>query len=66
MAECLDRVRVIDSSRLHGRAYFLSLATLARGCGLLSDGDLARLETECLALLARRARADVGGESTSL
>ena len=66
MAEGLDRVRVIDSSRLNGRMYFLSLATQARGCGLLSDGDLARLEAECLALLTRKARAYVGGESTSL
>lgn len=66
MTEGLDRVHVIDSSRLNGRAYFLSLATQARTCGLLSDGELARLETESLALLARKARAYTGGESTSL
>ena len=66
MREGLGRVHVIDSSRLNGRAYFLSLATQARTCGLLSDGELARLETESLALLARKARAYTGGESTSL
>ena len=66
MREGLGRVHVIDSSRLNGRAYFLSLATQARACGLLSDGELARLETESLALLARKARAYTGGESTSL
>ena len=66
MAGVLERIHEIDSARLHSRAYFLSLTAQARECGLLSDGDLARLEAECLVLLTRKVRAYVGGESTSL
>lgn len=62
----LERRRAIDSSRLNRRAYFLSLTREAHRCGLLSDGDLSRLEAESRALLAQKAQAYTGGESTSI
>lgn len=66
MSDDLDRARRIDPLQLNGQAYFLSLMAQARSCALLSDGDCARLEAEALALLARKAQAYVGGESTSV
>lgn len=66
MSRSLERRGAIDPSRLNRRAYFLPLTNEAHRCGLLSDGDLSRLEAESRTLLAQRAQAYAGGESTSI
>lgn len=66
MNNSLDKIKVIDGSRLSSECYFQSLMEQAYEKGLLSDGDIERLQMECLNLLAYKTERYNHGDSSSI
>ena len=62
----LDKARLIDSECLSGEFYFQSLIEQAYENMLLSDGDIERLQYECLNLLAVKSEQYNAGDSSSV
>lgn len=62
----LDKIRVIDSTKLDNEFYFESLLEQAHSKGLLSNGDIERVQLECLTLLAYKTERYNGGDSSSI
>lgn len=56
----------IDAAALAADNYFLSLLAAGAKQGILTDADLARLQSESLALLAAQTAVYTGGESSSV
>ncbi len=56
----------IDAAALAADNYFLSLLAAGAKQGILIDADLARLQSESLALLAAQTAVYTGGESSSV
>lgn len=56
----------IDAVALAADNYFLSLLAAGAKQGILTDADLARLQSESLALLAAQTAVYTGGESSSV
>lgn len=55
----------IDAAALAADNYFLSLLAAGAKQGILTDADLARLQSESFALLAAQTATYTGGESSS-
>lgn len=62
----LDRSHVINQAALSGTNYFASLMAQGQRLALLSDRDMARIQTESLALLAERTETWNRGKSSSI
>lgn len=62
----LDILHPIRAELLSQRYYFLSLLEQAQFCGLLSDTDLSRIQSELLMLLAERTELWSRGKSSSI
>jgi len=62
----LEKVSVIGRKSLDDEFYFQSLLEQAQAKGLLTDGDIERLQYDCLALLARRVERFNAGDSSSI
>lgn len=56
----------IDAAALAADNYFLSLLAAGAKQGILTDADLARLQSESFALLAAQTATYTGGESSSV
>lgn len=52
--ETLDTLHPIKAELLSPKYYFQSLVEQARHCGLLSEGELAAIQTDLLLLLAEQ------------
>ncbi len=61
-----DKIRAIDRKKLDESDYFQSLLEAARTKGLLSEGDIERLQFECLDLLAYKTERYNAGDSSSI
>lgn len=62
----LDKIRLIDRTQLSGENYFQSLLERAHDKGLLSDGDMERIQIECIHLLAYKTERYNAGVSSSI
>ena len=62
----LDKVNVIESDKLDGEYYFQSLIEQAHAKGFFSEGDIVRLQHECLDLLANKTEQYNAGGSSSI
>jgi len=62
----LEKASAINKESLDGEFYFQSLLEQAQAKGLLTDGDIERLQYDCLALLARRVERFNAGDSSSI
>lgn len=62
----LSRRCAIDPAALRGADYFRSLVVCGHRSALLTDGDIARMQAQCLSLLAKRAEAWSCGKSSSI
>lgn len=62
----LEKIHVIDRTKLSSELYFESLLAEAHRKTLLSDGDIERLQYECLNLLAYQTERYNGGDSSSI
>ncbi|NLO85395.1 MAG: hypothetical protein GX096_08205 [Clostridiales bacterium] len=66
MNNSLNRVRIIEGSRLSAEFYFQSLLEEAYGKGLLGDSDIERVQLECFDLLAYKTERFNNGDSSSI
>lgn len=62
----LDKIHVIDSTKLHSELYFQSLLEEAHSKELLGDSDIERMQYECLSLLAYKTERYNSGDSSSI
>ncbi len=62
----LDKIHVIERESLNEEFYFQSLTQQAYKKGLLSEGDIERLQYECLNLLAYKTERYNAGDSSSI
>ncbi len=62
----LESRRLLADAALDERTYWTSLTSAAIARGLLSDGDVTRIQSESAALFVRQAERLTRGESTSL
>ena len=66
MGEALDALHRIDAKQLHLRHYAESLIQQAFSCHLLSETDIAGMQSDLLVLLAEQCDRWSGGESSSI
>ena len=66
MNDSLDRIKVMEADKLDSEYYFQSLLGQAYTKGLLGDGDIERLQYECLNLLAYQTERYNAGDSSSV
>lgn len=64
--ETISPLPGLDRSKLRRDDYLQTLLEQGREAGCISPADLTRLQTECLALLAKRSGEYTGHESSSL
>ena len=62
----IDILHSIPEDKIDKRRYFLSLLELANSCGLLSNSDVARIQSELALILAEQADKYTNGESSSI
>ncbi len=62
----LDKTRVIEVSKLDSEHYFQSLLEQAYNKGVMSNGDIERLQCDCLNLLAYKSERYNAGDSGSI
>lgn len=62
----LQKIPVLDRSQLDEGYYFASLVSEGERCGLLSDSDMERIQSESLLLLEEQSRKWSRGGSSSL
>lgn len=66
MSSSLNPIRVMEREKIDAEFYFESLLEQARNKGLLGYDDLARLQQECLSLLANKTERYNAGDSSSI
>ena len=66
MSNGIDKIRVIDRMQLSEENYFQSLLEQAHRKGLVGDGDIERIQYDCLKLLARKVERYNSGDSSSI
>lgn len=59
-------IHLIDENRLDQRHYFKSLTEYAYFCGILTQNNIARLQSELLSLLAEQTERLTNGKSSSI
>jgi hypothetical protein len=64
--ENIEKISLIDKTKLNAEFYFTSLLEEAYGHGTLSDIDIERIQITCLELLAYKTERYTGGESSSV
>ncbi|MCC5468657.1 DUF6179 domain-containing protein [Pelosinus baikalensis] len=62
----IERISLIDRTRLSGEFYLQSLFDEGYRTGLLSDTDMEKLQLECIELLAYKAERYNSGDSSSI
>ncbi|MCR1897476.1 DUF6179 domain-containing protein [Irregularibacter muris] len=62
----IDRIHLIDRSKLSGKNYFASLIEQGRFYALLSDTEIERIQIESLTLLAKQTELFNHGASSSI
>ena len=62
----LDKIKIIESSKLSSEFYFQSLLEEAYNKELLNDSDIERLQYECLNLIAYKTERYNSGDSSSI
>lgn len=62
----IERISLIDKSNLNEEFYFTSLMEEAYRQSLLCEGDIEKIQIECLELLAYKIECYTGGESSSV
>jgi hypothetical protein len=66
MENNLERISAVKSEKLSAELYFQSLLEEAYSLCLLSDGDIERIQYECLELLANKTERYNGMDSSSI
>ena len=59
-------IHMIDENRLDQRHYFKSLTEYAYFCGILTQNNITRLQSELLSLLAEQTERLTNGKSSSI
>jgi len=62
----IDKTGVIDKEKLAGESYFKSLLEQGYSKGAFLEGDIERLQYECLELLASKVKRFNSGDSSSI
>ncbi|MDR0905889.1 MAG: DUF6179 domain-containing protein [Oscillospiraceae bacterium] len=62
----IEKIRLIDESRLNSELYFQSLIEEACRLGMITDAELEKIRLGCLELLARKIEFYTKGESSSV
>lgn len=62
----IERISMVDKSKLSGEHYFESLIEEGYKTGLLNDQDIERIQLMCLELIAEKTKRYTSGDSSSV
>ena len=66
MNNSLEKISIIEKEKLSGEFYFQSLLEQGYSKSLFADGDIERLQYECLSFLAHKVERFNAGDSSSI